>query len=227
MKNIGEIKNGAADLILAPKPKQDKSIRQTKPRRRYTYSAAVRRGERHPFSRLTEVQVRQIKERFASPVYMKQFNSQLAAWDEIAKEYGVSMACISHIHAERTWRHVQVAWSKSHRKVAFLMGIIPMPDDSSYNKKICYKIHRKYSCSYYSNMISDFIFIVSLFSQGSCPYFPECFSFRAPDWIRTSNLRFTRALHRHLMLQGHPPVYRRVLVTERGSGACGVVTTWL
>jgi len=109
MKNIGEIKNGAADLILAPKPKQDKSIRQTKPRRRYTYSAAVRRGERHPFSRLTEVQVRQIKERFASPVYMKQFNSQLAAWDEIAKEYGVSMACISHIHAERTWRHVQVA----------------------------------------------------------------------------------------------------------------------
>jgi hypothetical protein len=71
-------------------------------------TSAVKRGEQHPSSRLTEMQVRQIKERFSSPLYMRQFNSQLAAWNEIAKEYDVSIACISHIHGNRTWKHVQV-----------------------------------------------------------------------------------------------------------------------
>ncbi|MFZ9315696.1 MAG: hypothetical protein ACO24P_00035 [Candidatus Nanopelagicaceae bacterium] len=108
VKNTHEIKEltGITDKIV---PLSGMSVQhKRKPRRRLRSTAAIRRGEEHPFSRLTETQVRQIKERLSSPLYMREFNSQLAAWTEMAKEYGVSMACISHIHGNRTWKHVQV-----------------------------------------------------------------------------------------------------------------------
>jgi hypothetical protein len=109
MKSTKELKSGVTDLTFAPKLNQKENVNIGKnPRKNYNFSGVLR-GEKHPHSRLTEYQVRQIKERFASSIYMKQFNSRIAASVEIAKEYGVSVSCISSIQAERNWRHVQVA----------------------------------------------------------------------------------------------------------------------
>gem|GEM_PF-2325881 len=76
------------------------------PKRRNRSSASIRRGDSHPFSLLTERKVREIKERLSSKVFMAQFRCVSAAYDAIGKEYNVSGACISHINAQRTWRHV-------------------------------------------------------------------------------------------------------------------------
>lgn len=109
MKSIKELKNSVTDLIFTPKLNQKENVNTKVNLKEFYALSRYRRGEKHPGSRLTEHQVRQIKERFVSPIYMKQFNSRIAALVEIAKEYGVSVSCISSIQTEKSWKHVQVA----------------------------------------------------------------------------------------------------------------------
>ena len=68
--------------------------------------ANFRRGEKHYQAKLSERQVRQIKECLHSKIFMKQFDSYRAAFNHMAKEYNVSWACIEHIYAGRTWKHI-------------------------------------------------------------------------------------------------------------------------
>lgn len=74
--------------------------------RRNTNSTNIRRGEKHYQAKLSDRQVRQIKECLSSKIYMKQFDSNRAAFNHMAAEHNVSWACIEHIHAGRTWKHI-------------------------------------------------------------------------------------------------------------------------
>lgn len=66
----------------------------------------VPRGENHSRAKLTDRQVRQIKECLRSKIFMKQFNNRRAAFEYIAKEHNVSWCCIEHIHVGRSWKHI-------------------------------------------------------------------------------------------------------------------------
>lgn len=66
----------------------------------------VVRGEKHSLAKLTDRQVRQIKECFRSKIFMKQFNNNRAAFEHIAQEHNVSWGCIEHIYAGRSWKHI-------------------------------------------------------------------------------------------------------------------------
>lgn len=88
---------------------------QNKKRRMSTTN--LRRGEEHFNSKLKEFQVKQIKECFASLMYMKQFSSPWQACIEIAKEYGVSSKAIHAIYKNHTWKHVNALTAKPSREL--------------------------------------------------------------------------------------------------------------
>ncbi len=58
--------------------------------------------------KLTETDVREIKEILQNQGMMKEYGSKHAAYLDIAQGYGVSKDTIGNIHADRAWRHVTV-----------------------------------------------------------------------------------------------------------------------
>jgi len=56
------------------------------------------RGERHPRSKLTEANVREIRERYASGESLQR---------ELAKEFGVDHCTITQLINKKTWKHVE------------------------------------------------------------------------------------------------------------------------
>lgn len=62
------------------------------------YNWPVRRGEEHPFARLTEKQVREIKLAFRKGATNK----------ELGAIYGVDSSCINQIRRGLRWKHVTI-----------------------------------------------------------------------------------------------------------------------
>ena len=58
--------------------------------------------------KLTETDVREIKEILRNKSMMEEYGSKHAAYLDIAQGYGVSKDTIGNIHADRAWRHVTV-----------------------------------------------------------------------------------------------------------------------
>ena len=58
--------------------------------------------------KLTETDVREIKEILRNKSMMEEYGSKHAAYLDIAQGYGVSKDTIGNIHANRAWRHVTV-----------------------------------------------------------------------------------------------------------------------
>ena len=58
--------------------------------------------------KLTETDVREIKEILRNKSMMEEYGSKHAAYMDIAQGYGVSKDTIGNIHANRAWRHVTV-----------------------------------------------------------------------------------------------------------------------
>jgi len=55
-----------------------------------------RNGEKHPSSKLTEKQVKKIRELLKTPLFQR----------EIAKMYNISNKTISKIHTNKSWKHI-------------------------------------------------------------------------------------------------------------------------
>ena len=58
--------------------------------------------------KLTETDVREIKEILRNNSIMEEYDSKHAAYLDIGQSYGVSKDTIGNIHADRAWRHVTV-----------------------------------------------------------------------------------------------------------------------
>ena len=58
--------------------------------------------------KLTETDVREIKEILGNKSIMEEYESKHAAYLDIGQSYGVSKDTIGNIHADRAWRHVTV-----------------------------------------------------------------------------------------------------------------------
>jgi len=67
-------------------------------------SKAGRRGN----PKLTETDVREIKEILGNKGLMNEYGSKHKAYLDIAQGYGVSKDTVANIHANRAWRHVTV-----------------------------------------------------------------------------------------------------------------------
>ena len=60
-------------------------------------AGTVRRGEDHKMAKLTEAQVREIRDKYATGEFSQ---------DQLAKEYGISPYSISLVVRKKTWRHI-------------------------------------------------------------------------------------------------------------------------
>lgn len=58
--------------------------------------------------KLTETDVREIKEILGNKGLMNEYGSKHKAYLDIAQGYGVSKDTVANIHANRAWRHVTV-----------------------------------------------------------------------------------------------------------------------
>lgn len=62
----------------------------------------------NPNSKLTEVQVREIKAILADPEIMGKFRGTTHAYNEIGKAYKISGCAVSHIARGISWKHVKI-----------------------------------------------------------------------------------------------------------------------
>tara|TARA_R100001510_G_C7624378_1_gene184542 strand:- start:265 stop:690 length:426 start_codon:yes stop_codon:yes gene_type:complete len=96
-----------ADLIKAPDT--TKQIHTSAPVKMLVSkinndSKTGRRGN----PKLTETDVREIKEILGNKGLMNEYGSKHKAYLDIAQGYGVSKDTVANIHANRAWRHVTV-----------------------------------------------------------------------------------------------------------------------
>ena len=96
-----------ADLIKAPNT--TKQIHTSAPVKMLVSkinndSKTGRRGN----PKLTETDVREIKEILGNKGLMNEYGSKHKAYLDIAQGYGVSKDTVANIHANRAWRHVTV-----------------------------------------------------------------------------------------------------------------------
>jgi hypothetical protein len=84
-----------------------KSPRRYRRRAKFNPVADRRFGENHKLAKLTEDDVRNIRQLTADPEYMKQFASNYAVSKEIAKGLNVHFTTVLKIIEGRSWKHVQ------------------------------------------------------------------------------------------------------------------------
>ena len=86
------------------------TVKSPRPARRQkviTSKSDLRVGENHKLSKLTEKDVRKIRQLTSNPEYMKQFSSVYAVSKEIAKGLNVHFTTVMKIIEGRSWKHVQ------------------------------------------------------------------------------------------------------------------------
>jgi len=74
----------------------------------FVNSGKKRQGELNGMAKLTEKQVVEIKEILKDKSYISTFTNKGQFYDEVAKAYNVTRACILAIKTNTTWRHVSV-----------------------------------------------------------------------------------------------------------------------
>jgi len=85
-------KNGNGRLGLVNSEESKQKVSETKRR-----SPTTPRGERHPQSRLTEGQVREIRRKFQPHIYTKR---------KLSAEYGISLSNVKAILSRKLWAHM-------------------------------------------------------------------------------------------------------------------------
>lgn len=104
-KDSSDAKLSCSNVIgLNAKRSQSPRIRN----RLITGVGKKRQGELNGMAKLTEKQVIEIKEIFNDEAYASTFENKGCFYDEIAKAYGVTRACILAIKTNTTWRHLSV-----------------------------------------------------------------------------------------------------------------------
>ena len=86
------------------------TVKTSRPARRQktiTSKSDLRVGENHKLAKLTEKDVRKIRQLTSNPEYMKQFTSIYAVSKEIAKGLNVHFTTVMKIIEGRSWKHVQ------------------------------------------------------------------------------------------------------------------------
>lgn len=93
----------------AKKPVISKPVSQ--PKRHYSFSTSIgksRQGVLNGMAKLTEDDVREIRQLLADESYANKFESRARLHADIASAYNVSGSCIMLIDTKRTWKHVSV-----------------------------------------------------------------------------------------------------------------------
>ena len=91
------------------KPVMSKPVSQ--PKRHYSFSASIgksRQGVLNGMAKLTEDDVREIRQLLADESYANKFESRTRLHADIASAYNVSGSCIMLIDTKRTWKHVSI-----------------------------------------------------------------------------------------------------------------------
>jgi hypothetical protein len=84
-----------------------KGPRRARRRRTFNPVGDRRVGENHKMAKLTEEDVRSIRQLTSNPEYMKGFSSIYGVSKEIAKDLGVHFTTVMKIIEGRSWKHVQ------------------------------------------------------------------------------------------------------------------------
>jgi hypothetical protein len=93
----------------AKKPVISKPVSQ--PKRHYSFSTSIgksRQGVLNGMAKLTEDDVREIRQLLTDESYANKFESRARLYADIASAYNVSGSCIMLIDTKRTWKHVSV-----------------------------------------------------------------------------------------------------------------------
>jgi predicted 2-oxoglutarate/Fe(II)-dependent dioxygenase YbiX len=84
-----------------------KTTRRARRQTSFNKTGDRRVGENHKLAKLTEEDVRSIRQLTSNPEYMKQFSSLYAVSKEIAKGLNVHFTTVMKIIEGRSWKHVQ------------------------------------------------------------------------------------------------------------------------
>jgi hypothetical protein len=74
--------------------------------RRHTVTRDYPRGEQHPKAKLTEQDIKDMREIFADPGYIKSFRSTYEAYIDLAKTYKIHYTTVYKIVNGQSWKHV-------------------------------------------------------------------------------------------------------------------------
>jgi hypothetical protein len=105
------IANSSEVLKLTQQPKAVKMPAPARPQlRKSTHRHAVNRdylrGEQHPKAKLTEKDIKGMRELFADPDYMNTFRSTYEAYLDLAKTYKIHYTTVYKIVNGQSWKHV-------------------------------------------------------------------------------------------------------------------------
>ena len=105
------ISNSSEVLKLTQQPTAVKMPAPARPKfRRSTHRRTVNRdyprGEQHPKAKLTEQDIKDMREIFADPDYIKSFRSTYEAYIDLAKTYKIHYTTVYKIVNGQSWKHV-------------------------------------------------------------------------------------------------------------------------
>lgn len=83
----------------------------SQPKRQYSFSTSIgksRQGIFNGMAKLTEDEVREIRQLLVDKSYANKFESRARLHADIASAYNVSASCIMLIDTKRTWKHVSI-----------------------------------------------------------------------------------------------------------------------
>jgi hypothetical protein len=113
-------RNGEQIIITAPisnsseLTQQPKAVKMPTPARpqlrksthRRTVNRDYPRGEQHPKAKLTEQDIKEMRELFADPDYINTFRSTYEAYIDLAKTYKIHYTTVYKIVNGQSWKHV-------------------------------------------------------------------------------------------------------------------------
>ena len=120
---LSAIRNGEQIIITAPIANSSEVLKLTQqptvvkmpaparpqfrksPRRR-TVTRDYPRGEQHPKAKLTEQDIKDMRELFSDPDYIKTFRSTYEAYIDLAKTYKIHYTTVYKIVNGQSWKHV-------------------------------------------------------------------------------------------------------------------------
>jgi hypothetical protein len=105
------ISNSSEVVKLTQQPKAVKMPTPARPQlRKSTHRRTVNRdyprGEQHPKAKLTEQDIKEMRELFADPDYINTFRSTYEAYIDLAKTYKIHYTTVYKIVNGQSWKHV-------------------------------------------------------------------------------------------------------------------------